>query len=230
MSPLSDRELALRPDTFRWNAEDIDQLNENLGLQAPRYGELAMPIEVMHGDADKTVFDDVHSVPLARDVQNGRLTILPDVGHMPHHSHVDQVIAAIDRGASEAELKELAPEMFADHWQQIVSFLEIITSAFPEILKARGEVNPGEKRKLEMQALCKTLAETELPITLAGSTGSLKLTRDLMAVIKGLPQGRVILPGYEGDVDASLHPTHPQHAMQMTVLLSEFVPLTITFV
>ena len=90
-------ELALRPETFRYNAEDIDQLNGHLGAMAPRYGELAMPIEVMHGDADQTVFDDVHSIPLARDVQNGRLTIFPDVGHMPHHAREDEVVAGFER-------------------------------------------------------------------------------------------------------------------------------------
>lgn len=90
-------ELALRPDTFRWNAEDIDQLDANLKLQAPRYGELAMPIEVMHGDADRTVFDDIHSIPLARDVRNGALTIFPNVGHMPHHAREDEVVAGFYR-------------------------------------------------------------------------------------------------------------------------------------
>lgn len=90
-------ELALRADTFRWNAEDIDQLDANLGLQAPRYGELAMPMEVMHGDADRTVYDHIHSIPLARTAQNARLTIFNGVGHMPHHVREDEVIAGLDR-------------------------------------------------------------------------------------------------------------------------------------
>ncbi|MEL7462719.1 MAG: alpha/beta hydrolase [Pseudomonadota bacterium] len=90
-------ELALRPHTFRWNAEDIDQLNDNLTRLAPRYGELAMPLEVVHGDADRTVFDDVHSIPLARDAQNASLTIFPGVGHMPHHARETEVIAGLFR-------------------------------------------------------------------------------------------------------------------------------------
>lgn len=90
-------ELALRPETFRWNAKDIDQLDANLALQAPRYGELAMPLEVMHGVADNTVYDHVHSVPLSRDAQDARLTLFPDVGHMLHHVREDEVIAGFDR-------------------------------------------------------------------------------------------------------------------------------------
>ena len=89
--------LALRPRTFRYNADDIDQLNGNLARMAPRYGALAMPMEVIHGDADETVFDDVHSIPLWRTAQNANLTILPGVGHMPHHSREDEVVEAIYR-------------------------------------------------------------------------------------------------------------------------------------
>lgn len=90
-------ELALRPDTFRWNAEDIDELDDNLRLQAPRYGELAMPIEVMHGTADNTVYDHIHSVPLSRDAQRATLTLFPGVGHMLHHVREEEVVAGIDR-------------------------------------------------------------------------------------------------------------------------------------
>lgn len=90
-------ELALRPGPFRWNAEDLDDLNGYLTTQAPRYGEIAAPLEVIHGDADETVILDVHSRPLARDAQNARLTVLSGVGHMPHHVREDEVVAAIRR-------------------------------------------------------------------------------------------------------------------------------------
>ena len=90
-------ELALRANTFRWNAEDIDELDGNLAALAPRYGELAMPMEVMHGDVDDTVFDHIHSIPLANDAQNANLTIFEGVGHMPHHVREDEVVAGFDR-------------------------------------------------------------------------------------------------------------------------------------
>ncbi|MEO0363128.1 MAG: alpha/beta hydrolase [Pseudomonadota bacterium] len=90
-------DLALRSDTFQWNAEDINRLNDHLKTLAPRYGEIAAPVEVLHGDADETVYLDVHSLPLAEAVANGRLTVLPGVGHMPHHVREGQVVDAIDR-------------------------------------------------------------------------------------------------------------------------------------
>ncbi|MEX2517782.1 MAG: alpha/beta hydrolase [Paracoccaceae bacterium] len=89
--------LALRPDTFLWNAEDIDSLNKHLAAQAPRYGELAMPMEIVHGDADTTVGLEIHSRRLASAAQDASLTVLPGVGHMPHHAREDEVVAALDR-------------------------------------------------------------------------------------------------------------------------------------
>lgn len=90
-------ELALRRSTFRWNAEDIDELNDNLVNISPRYPELAMPMEVLHGDADTIVGLDIHSRPLVKAAQNARLTVLKGTGHMPQHAREDEVIAAFDR-------------------------------------------------------------------------------------------------------------------------------------
>lgn len=92
--------LALRPETFRANARDLDRLNDALKPQAARYGDLAMPVEAIHGEADRTVWAEVHSAPLAEAAQNGRLTLLPGVGHMPHHAKQAEVIAAVERLAA----------------------------------------------------------------------------------------------------------------------------------
>ena len=89
--------LALRSATFRANAEDLDALNDLLLAQAPRYKGLRVPVEAVHGQADRTVWAEVHSEPLVRDVAQGRLTLLPGVGHMPHHAEEDAVVAAIRR-------------------------------------------------------------------------------------------------------------------------------------
>lgn len=94
--------LALRPGAFRSNAEDLANLNDELVRQAPRYGGLRMPVEAIHGEADRTVWAEVHSAPLVRAVANGRLTLLPGVGHMPHHIEADAVIAGLLRLARAA--------------------------------------------------------------------------------------------------------------------------------
>jgi pimeloyl-ACP methyl ester carboxylesterase len=89
--------LALRSDAFRNNAEDLTHLNAELAALAPRYKGLPMPVEAVHGGADETVWASVHSEPLSRDVARGRLTILPGVGHMPHHVDEDAAVEAILR-------------------------------------------------------------------------------------------------------------------------------------
>ncbi|MFN3615230.1 MAG: alpha/beta fold hydrolase, partial [Rubrimonas sp.] len=93
-------ELALRPDAFRHNAEDLNNLDGELAAQAPLYDGLRTPVEAIHGDQDRTVWASVHSEPLARAVADGRLTLLPGVGHMPHHVAEDETVAAIRRLAS----------------------------------------------------------------------------------------------------------------------------------
>ena len=89
--------LALRPGPFRHNAEDLQHLDAALAEQAPRYAGLPVPVEAVHGEADRTVWARVHAEPLARAVARGRLTLLPGVGHMPHHVEEAACVDAVLR-------------------------------------------------------------------------------------------------------------------------------------
>lgn len=89
-------ELALRPDTFRWNSEDLTQLDRHLRRMAPRYPTIRVPMEILHGEEDRTVWASVHSRPLHDKVRVSNLTIVPGVGHMIHHIAEARVIAAIE--------------------------------------------------------------------------------------------------------------------------------------
>ena len=94
--------LALRPETFRNNAEDLDNLHRAVAGLAPRYPTLAPPVLAVHGAADRTVWASVHAEPLARDAPRGSLELLPGVGHMPHHVAEDRVVAGLRRLADGA--------------------------------------------------------------------------------------------------------------------------------
>ncbi len=89
--------LSLRPEVFRRNAGQIGALKASLATMEPRYANLTMPIELIHGTADKTVWLDVHSVPFADQHKNARLTILDGVGHMPHHTRPEALLSAVRR-------------------------------------------------------------------------------------------------------------------------------------
>jgi pimeloyl-ACP methyl ester carboxylesterase len=90
-------DLLLRPATLRANATQLAALRDQIRLMAPHYPRLAMPVEILHGDADVTVPLAVHSEPLARQLSRGRLTRLAGIGHMPHHVALPELLAALDR-------------------------------------------------------------------------------------------------------------------------------------
>jgi pimeloyl-ACP methyl ester carboxylesterase len=96
--------LTLRRVSMRANALHRANLLDEIRTQASRYGEIAVPVEILHGDADTTVPLRVHSEPLSRQIAQARLTVLPGIGHMPHHVAPDATLAAIDRAAGRAGL------------------------------------------------------------------------------------------------------------------------------
>ncbi len=97
--------LALRRETLRANARQVNGLKPHLAAMAPRYGSITVPTEIVHGTADRVVSIELHSDKLARQIPGARLTRLPGIGHMPHHVAQPQVIAAIDRAAARAGLR-----------------------------------------------------------------------------------------------------------------------------
>lgn len=87
--------LVLRPATLRENARQLVALKEELRPMVPAYAGLAMPVGILHGDADRTVGLDIHSRPLARQVRQARLTVLPGIGHMLHQVATDACVTVI---------------------------------------------------------------------------------------------------------------------------------------
>lgn len=94
--------MILRPEEFLWNAQDVALLYPFIVEQSKRYGEIKVPTAVLHGEADLTVYATIHSIPIAKEIEGARLTLLPGVGHMLHHAAKDSVLAEIERVAAEA--------------------------------------------------------------------------------------------------------------------------------
>lgn len=97
--------LTLRRESLRANANQRASLKEELRAQMSRYPQIAVPTEILHGDADTTVDLKIHSVPLAEAIPGANLTVLTGAGHMPQHTREDDVVAAIDRAAMRAGLR-----------------------------------------------------------------------------------------------------------------------------
>ena len=98
-------DLTLRRDALDANVQQINSLRPQIVAMEPRLPTLTLPIEMVHGDADSIVPLHIHSAPLAERLPNAHLTVLEGVGHMPHHSHPEAVLAAIDRAAARAGLR-----------------------------------------------------------------------------------------------------------------------------
>ncbi len=96
-------------------------------------------------------------------------------------------------------LSKQVPDDLARHWQDILTFLNIIIQNWPDILQDRGLLDPViRKLKLADQQMTSwKTAPPDHPIILAGSTGSLPKTLQMMASVASLPRGMVVFPGLE---------------------------------
>jgi len=97
--------LTLRPASLGTNARQVNGLRPFIVEMSQAYARLAMPVEIVHGTADTIVPADIHAIPLSTLLPDAALTLLPGIGHMPHHADPDAVLAAIDRAAARARLR-----------------------------------------------------------------------------------------------------------------------------
>lgn len=89
--------LILRPRSFQRNAEDVSALYNSVVQQSRHYGEISVPLTIVAGAEDRTVWPSIHSQALNREVRDVRLVMLDGVGHMPHYARPDVVEEEVDR-------------------------------------------------------------------------------------------------------------------------------------
>jgi pimeloyl-ACP methyl ester carboxylesterase len=91
--------LTLRQKALRDNGRQVLALKAMLTEMSQSYAALDLPVEILHGDADTTVRLDIHARPLLATLPHAALTVIKGAGHMPHHTDMEQIVAAIDRVA-----------------------------------------------------------------------------------------------------------------------------------
>ncbi|GLH80953.1 alpha/beta hydrolase [Bradyrhizobium sp. SSBR45G] len=89
--------LLLRPREFMANARDLVTLKQAVIEQSPRYGEIKAAVTIVAGDADRTVYTDIHSRPLAKVIPQARLIVLPELGHMVQNAVPELVASEVER-------------------------------------------------------------------------------------------------------------------------------------
>ncbi len=128
--------------------------------------------------------------------------------------------AADTEGVDLKGLATLVPEDYEEYWQLTLEFLKIITEFLPEILKEKGFIQPSARRNIVINAQTEKLKRNppDAPIIAAGSTGSIPATAELLSTIAHLPNGAVVLPGLDLDLDdaswTEVGPEHPQFGMK----------------
>ncbi len=133
------------------------------------------------------------------------------------------------RGMSWDDLDGLVPEALDPYWQLTLEFLQIARTAWPDALRKLGRMEPAARRDALIKAEAARLARrTDAPVIVAGSTGSIPATAELIAAVAHLPHGAVVLPGLDTDLDeeswrliagdertgVAPAPGHPQFAMR----------------
>jgi len=97
--------LTIRRGALRANARQVNTLLPHVTAMAARYPGLHLPVELLHGDADVIVPLSIHAGPASRILPDANLTVLPRVGHMPHHVDPDSAADAVHRAAAKAGLR-----------------------------------------------------------------------------------------------------------------------------
>ena len=100
-------------------------------------------------------------------------------------------------------LADLVTGNLAGWWQVTLSFLGIVTDAWPNFLAERDRSNPAAHRNalIRLEAARLKRNPPAGPVIAAGSTGSIPATAELLAVVASLPNGAVVLPGLDRMLD-----------------------------
>ncbi len=100
-------------------------------------------------------------------------------------------------------LPDAADPAFAEHWARTLTFLRIVTAAWPAWLAEQGLMNPAARQValLDAQAMSWQRRPPDGRVLLAGPTGGIPAVARLAGVLARLPDGAVLLPGLDCELD-----------------------------
>jgi ATP-dependent helicase/nuclease subunit B len=108
----------------------------------------------------------------------------------------------VTRGVGWEALDGLVPDQLDKYWQYSLEFLQIARQAWPAHLAEIQRIEPADRRDRLIDAEAARLtAHHDGPVIAAGSTGSMPATAKFLHAVAALPQGAVVLPGLDTDLD-----------------------------
>ena len=120
-------------------------------------------------------------------------------------------------GVGPAALAALDVSGHSAHWARAQRFIALAEGFFAE--DARPDAETRQRRAVQNLIARWQMRPPAAPVIIAGSTGSRGTTAMLMRAVARLPQGAVVLPGFDFDLpsglwagmeDALVHEAHPQ--------------------
>src|SRR5947209_1743712 len=214
LGAIDDYEASFAPDDIRGAFE-----------LPPAFGELERRLllaQIIWEWAKQLKPDDPTQAPLVVGGPASTLALAGDLARLMD----DMATRKVDWNAFDG----LVPEALDQYWQYTLRFLNVAKDVWPEILRAHGRIEPMARinRLIEAEAR-RLVVQHRGPVIAAGSTGSRPSSAELLHVIAGLPQGAVVLPGLDTDLDeeawrliggdgavstpASNHPQFAMHAL-----------------
>ncbi|MGA2491768.1 MAG: double-strand break repair protein AddB [Roseiarcus sp.] len=109
----------------------------------------------------------------------------------------------IIEGVDPERLNDLVADRFDPYWGVTLDFLKIAFAHWPDWLAERGLIDRARRAALAIDAEIQALAADggRGPTIVAGSTGANSATARLMAAVARAPQGAVVLPDLDRDLD-----------------------------
>ena len=127
-------------------------------------------------------------------------------------------------GVSFDDLRKVVPPELDRYWEKSFEFLQIAHQGWFAYLAERGLADPTKRRdELIAREAKRIAADGDGPVIAAGSTGSLPAVANLLAAITRRPDGAVVLPGLDRDLDDESYalidgeepsPGHPQFGLK----------------
>jgi ATP-dependent helicase/nuclease subunit B len=139
-------------------------------------------------------------------------------------SHAGELARLLDEVTTHdvklSDLGKLAPDALAQHWNEVVTFLDIIAHKWPKVLEEEGTIEPAQHRDMLLRGIAARLLALppKSPVIAAGSTGSIPATAELLKIVAALPNGAVVLPGLDTTMDReswdALDSAHAQYGLR----------------
>lgn len=133
------------------------------------------------------------------------------------------IAALIDEADQEAAdfslIDRLDSAHTAGHEQLARQLLRAVRKSWQAHKTKAGKLDPQERRNRLMAIEAAFIRQSDAPVIVAGSTGSVAATMALMATLKARANSAIVLHGLDRDLDAASweaiggHPEHPKHGL-----------------